>query len=47
VSERQDHEFRKHEKSIVAQFNEQIAIRKRVIVKIQERQCVNRREHND
>ncbi len=28
MSERQDHDFRKHEKSIVAQFNEQIAIRK-------------------
>jgi hypothetical protein len=47
VSERRDHEFRKHEKNIIAQFNEQIAIRKRVIVEAQKRQCVNRREHND
>jgi hypothetical protein len=47
VSERRDHELRKHEKNIIAQFNEQIAIRKRVIVEFQERQCVNYREHND
>jgi hypothetical protein len=47
VSERRDHELRKHEKNIITQFNKQIAIRKRVIIEAQERQCVNRREHND
>ncbi len=47
MNERRDYEFREHEKNIVAQLNEQIAIRKRIVVEAQERQCVNHREHDD
>jgi hypothetical protein len=36
VNEHRDHELRKYKKNIVTQFNEQIAIRKRVIVEVQE-----------